>query len=1104
MLKRRPHWAAVTCLIALSVGCTPRLSKGSDRDQQPAPSNAELGAPVSFVEPLADAPRALLRAQRRAGAQLAIRQDGTRLFAVNAEHQLVARFNFERVELTVGEAKAPLSLRLAGVGRGDSRAAPSAVAPVLRDGAAWYDRPTVSSWYRNGPLGLQQGFVVHQAPEGEASAELTLEVALAGDYRAEADGRGARLSGPTPLEYRDLHAWDADGKPLVATMEVGGQAIVLHVADHGAAYPVTIDPLVAVRIVKLVAGDGAPNDEFGFAVAVSGTVAVVGAWRDDAGGILSGSAYVFERRPGEGWQQTAKLMADDGALYDNFGRTVAVSGDVALVGAFQDDSPAGNAGSAYIFERDAQGVWSQTAKLTAADAASRKYFGKAVALRGDVALISATGDTELGGASGSTYVFERDAAGVWGQTAKLTASDGAQGDIFGVAVALGEDMAIIGAYQNDDGGRDSGSAYIFERRRRGWREIAKLTADDAGRDDNFGRAVAVNGDVALIGAPRDAENGDWSGSAYVFERGAAGAWQQTVKLLADDGAAGDSFGTSLAVRQDLVLVGAYLDDDLGRESGSVYLFERDAGGWVQARKLTADDGAAEAGFGSSMALDGDTVVVGSFGDGLSGSVSVFQLSLDSDGDGVADGEDNCAQIANADQGNIDGDAWGDVCDDDDDNDGRDDPTDTDDTDPQVCGDEDGDSCDDCAVGQADVAADGDDLDGDGLCDAGDEDDDGDGVPDAVDGNPRDASQCGDSDMDGCDDCTEGAVDVANDGPDLDGDGQCDAGDDDDDGDGVEDDADSAPQDATVCGDSDADRCDDCVSGRFDPARDGDDFDADGLCDVGDDDDDGDGLPDAEDPDAFDPRSCGDTDEDGCDDCLSGRFDPDADGPDLDEDGACDAGDDDDDGDGISDLDEGEDDTDGDGTPDFQDTDSDGDGIDDAEEGVRDTDADGTPDYLDLDSDGDGLTDADELALGTDRLDPDTDGDGISDGDEVARGTDPLLADDVADAGSTVEQDAGPDAGAEDPDVGAEAPDLGPDLGPDAGAEAPDGGPAPADAGPYAEPEDAGVADVDGNAADDPDARPGSRSCSAVTGRKGSPSWGLLAALALLGLRRRRS
>lgn len=195
------------------------------------------------------------------------------------------------------------------------------------------------------------------------------------------------------------------------------------------------------------------------------------------------------------------------------------------------------------------------------------------------------------------------------------------------------------------------------------------------------------------------------------------------------------------------------------------------------------------------------------------------------------------------------------------------------------------ACDAVDVCEGDDASE--DADGDGACDDLDEDDDNDGVIDSEDPEPINPEVCGDSDADSCDDCSSGSLDADDDGTDTDEDGLCDAGDPDDDNDTVADENDSAPLDPSLCEDLDADTCDDCSNGLPDATNDGPDFDDDGLCDAGDEDDDNDGSLDVDDAAPKDPLVCSDTDADTCEDCSSGTYDPSNDGPDWNADGQCD-------------------------------------------------------------------------------------------------------------------------------------------------------------------------------------------------------------------------
>ena len=387
-----------------------------------------------------------------------------------------------------------------------------------------------------------------------------------------------------------------------------------------------------VEEVKLLADDGAPNDFFGFNVALSGDTAVIGATKvdDDIRGVDVGAAYVFTRS-GNNWHQQAKLTADDGAAKDEFGGNVALSGDTAVIGAMFQDDKGDNSGSAYVFTRSGT-TWSQQAKLTAADGAEGDAFGQSIALSGDTVVIGAPHDDDKGNDAGSVYVFTRSGT-TWSQQVKLTAADGVAGDVFGISIAFSSDTIVIGADLNDEKALNAGAVYVFTRSGSSWSQQAKITAADGAETDIFGVRVALSGDTILISARRDDDDvmGIDAGSAYIFTRTGT-TWQQQIKLTASDGAADDRFGRSVALVADTAVIGAMFQDDKGDNSGSAYVFTRSGTTWSQQVKLTAADGAEGDVFGWSVALSDDTAVITATRDddkgNESGSAYVFEINRD--------------------------------------------------------------------------------------------------------------------------------------------------------------------------------------------------------------------------------------------------------------------------------------------------------------------------------------------------------------------------------------------------------------------------------------------------------------------------------------------
>jgi hypothetical protein len=400
---------------------------------------------------------------------------------------------------------------------------------------------------------------------------------------------------------------------------------------QGSTYVFTRSGATWTQQAQLNAAGGATNDQFGVSVTLSGDTAIIGAYLDDVGANNNqGSAYVFTRS-GSTWTQQAQLNATGGAADDRFGYSVALSGETAVVGANADDVGANtNQGSAYIFVRSGT-IWTQQAQLTAASGAASDQFGISVALSGDTAIVGAyVDDVGANTDQGSANVFTRSGS-TWTQQAQLTATGGAPSDWFGISVAISGDTAVVGAYFDDVGANaDQGSAWVFSRVGSTWigPDFQALGSD--GTDlDQFGYTVALSGNTAIVGAPFDdvVANGN-QGSAYVFTR-AGTTWTQQAQLFATGGASADVFGWSVAISGDTVLVGAYADDvGANTNQGSAYVFTRSGSTWTQQAQLIASTGAANDQFGYSVALDGDTALIGSNTDAVGanttqGSAYVF-------------------------------------------------------------------------------------------------------------------------------------------------------------------------------------------------------------------------------------------------------------------------------------------------------------------------------------------------------------------------------------------------------------------------------------------------------------------------------------------------
>ncbi len=378
-------------------------------------------------------------------------------------------------------------------------------------------------------------------------------------------------------------------------------------------------------IDKLTANDGDSNDEFAGAVAVDGDVLVVGTPVDESSGQGSGSAYVMREISGN-FAHEQKLVPSDGATGATFGFSVDCDGDVIVVGAPLDDEAGLDAGAVYVFRWNGVDTWVEEAKLLSGDREPLDEFGHSVAVSGDLIAVGAWHDVDEGINSGSAHVYRYD-TGVWSHEAKLIGSDVTIEDKFGEALDLDGDLLAVGARGDDEVATTAGTVYIYRDTGGTWPEETKLLAADGQAFDRLGQSVAVQGNVVLAGAYFDDDQGSQSGSAYVFRWNGVDTWTEEDKLLSDDGVAGDRFGFSAALDGTLAVIGARSANAGAVASGAAYVFSESGGVWSQVVKLAANDPDDSDDFGASVGLSGTTAVSGAAQDddlGInSGSAYVF-------------------------------------------------------------------------------------------------------------------------------------------------------------------------------------------------------------------------------------------------------------------------------------------------------------------------------------------------------------------------------------------------------------------------------------------------------------------------------------------------
>jgi hypothetical protein len=499
-------------------------------------------------------------------------------------------------------------------------------------------KSAITEWYENRAEGIEQGFTIEARPvrsvEVGANEPLQMLLGVSGDLRARVKDDGQQIElvdkqGKGALSYSKLVAQDADGKPLAARMEASadGREIALVVEDAGARYPLVIDPIVASLEQKLDAGTHREVDaRFGFAVAIDGDRAVVGAWREDGfQAVDAGDVYIFSRS-GNIWSRVDSLGGS--AANDNCGYSVAISGSRVVFGC-----PGANSNTGRAFIDDPVAVrFNELIPPSGARNAGDRY-GASVAISGNKVVVGAPFNDNVGVDEGLIHIFQINSDG----TVPPGSFDGGffgPNSQFGTSVSIDGNTLVVGA---PGVGAGYANVYPVSPISIGLGQPTTLQPNDGVTGDLFGSSVALSGNTVVIGAPLNGQKGTNAGAAYVFVRDPSGNWSQQQKLTGSDSTANDFFGAShIAIQGNTIVVGAYsweatnLNDDTAEE-GAAYIFTRSGTVWTQQAQIFADDPQRGDQFGIDVGISGDSVIVGARGATASGvqragAAYVYRLS----------------------------------------------------------------------------------------------------------------------------------------------------------------------------------------------------------------------------------------------------------------------------------------------------------------------------------------------------------------------------------------------------------------------------------------------------------------------------------------------
>lgn len=363
--------------------------------------------------------------------------------------------------------------------------------------------------------------------------------------------------------------------------------------------------------------------------------------------LLLGLLFLFFNQiTAQGWGEIQKIVPDDRAIGDEFGYSVAMQGEYAIISARDKATTSTSNGAVYVFKKGITGDWNQEQRLTQTNINQFDQFGDSVAIDGDYLIVGCRGqdydendNNYINDAPGAAYIFEKDGSGNWIQAQKLVGTVRTSLDVFGDSVAISGDYAIVSAPWEDEDENDlntlqfAGSAFIFERDSGGvWQRVQKIVASDREANMEFGdKSVAINGNYIAVGCWREAEDevgGNTlaaAGAVYMFERDGSGVWSEVQKIVASNRQGSELFGKDVAISGDFLIVGAEQGNVDGGYSGSAYIFERDgSGSWNEVQEIIASDAESLDRFGKSVSIEGDFAIIGSYEENTNGSAYVFE------------------------------------------------------------------------------------------------------------------------------------------------------------------------------------------------------------------------------------------------------------------------------------------------------------------------------------------------------------------------------------------------------------------------------------------------------------------------------------------------